>query len=93
MYACAGGIARHTCRARIETNCSGDPRLNTVRLAVRAVEAHSPFDRLRVNELKRTALIHVLHCSYDAACIINTKELSFKRLNADLAAAPKTHFD
>ena len=32
--------------------------LNTVRLAVRAelVEAHSPFDRLRANELKRTAL-------------------------------------
>ena len=31
---------------------------NTVRLAVRAelVEAHSPFDRLRANELKRTAL-------------------------------------
>ena len=32
--------------------------LNTVRLAVRAelVEAHSPFDRLRANELKRTVL-------------------------------------
>ena len=32
--------------------------LNTVRLAVRAelVEAHSPFDRLSPNELKRTAL-------------------------------------
>ena len=31
---------------------------NTVRLAVRAelVEAHAPFDRLRVNALKRTAL-------------------------------------
>ena len=31
---------------------------NTVRLAVRAelVEAHSPFDRLRANGLKRTAL-------------------------------------
>ena len=31
---------------------------NTVRLAVQAelVEAHSPFDRLRANELKRTAL-------------------------------------
>ena len=31
---------------------------NTVRLAVRAelVEAHSPFDRLRANELKRTVL-------------------------------------
>ena len=31
---------------------------NTVRLAVRAelVEPHSPFDRLRANELKRTAL-------------------------------------
>ena len=33
-------------------------RYNTVRLAVRAelVEAHSPFDRLGANELKRTAL-------------------------------------
>ena len=32
--------------------------LNTVRLAVRAelVEAQSPFDSLRANELKRTAL-------------------------------------
>ena len=32
--------------------------LNTVRLAVRAelVEAHSPFDRLRANKLKRTVL-------------------------------------
>ena len=37
--------------------------LNTVRLAVRAepVEAHSPFDKLRANELKRTALGQVLH--------------------------------
>ena len=36
--------------------------LNTVRLAVRAelVEAHSPFDKLRANELKRTALSQVL---------------------------------
>ena len=36
--------------------------LNTVRLAVWAepVEAHSPFDRLRANELKRTALGQVL---------------------------------
>ena len=35
---------------------------NTVRLAVRAepVEAHSPFDRLRANELKRTALSQVI---------------------------------
>ena len=34
---------------------------NTVRFAVRAelVEAHSPFDRLRANELKRTALRQV----------------------------------
>ena len=34
---------------------------NTVRLAVRAelVEAHSPFDRLRANELKRTVLNQV----------------------------------
>ena len=33
-------------------------RVNTVRLAVRAelVEAHSPLDRLRANELKRTVL-------------------------------------
>ena len=36
--------------------------VNIVRLAVRAepVEAHSPFDRLRANELKRTALRRAL---------------------------------
>ena len=42
---------------------------NTVRLAVRAelVEAHSPFDRLRANELKRTALSQAMPCQAASA--------------------------
>ena len=41
----------------------GGSGLNAVRLAVLAelVEAHSPFDRLRANELKRTVLGQVFH--------------------------------
>ena len=46
----------------VRTSGSG---LNAVRLAVRAelVEAHSPFDRLRANELKRTVLGQVFQSS------------------------------
>ena len=48
---------------------------NTAQLAVRAelVEAHSPFDRLRANELKRTALGQVLAAARTLSAIFSAQ--------------------